>query len=279
MSKSSSSRSSESGRELHWSTARDSVHTICGNVTWLAAQMEPSTLGTSVTCTTKCSTTPSTSHSLGARIFSFLWRCLVQHSSCTASTHRLGFDVYNIPDALYPEAPMDGSPFLNGLFVSLRCVSQCLFTFFQMHKRVLRFTRLRAKTGRRSLIFRLGRVTPLVSNCFLAGLMGNSINLFIEYPYGDPSEFGACFHWHTKVHSRPMSFSRRRVSTCRGQRNWILRMVRPMAFLTELATNATARNIPIVIYSGNDDSLVPHFGSQSGFLSRSFMSNCANTRI
>ncbi|KAG9311810.1 Alpha/Beta hydrolase protein [Chiua virens] len=36
----------------------------------------------------------------------------------------------------------------------------------------------------------------------------------------------------------------------------------PMAFLTELATNATARNVTIVIYSGNDDSLNPHFGSQ-----------------
>ncbi|KAG9311509.1 Alpha/Beta hydrolase protein [Chiua virens] len=38
--------------------------------------------------------------------------------------------------------------------------------------------------------------------------------------------------------------------------------LRPMAFLSELATNATARNVKIVIYSGNDDSLDPHFGSQ-----------------
>ncbi|KAH0834739.1 Alpha/Beta hydrolase protein [Lanmaoa asiatica] len=38
--------------------------------------------------------------------------------------------------------------------------------------------------------------------------------------------------------------------------------VRPMAFLTDLATNATAHGMAIVIYSGNDDSLVPHFGSQ-----------------
>ncbi|KAG9311849.1 hypothetical protein JVU11DRAFT_8101 [Chiua virens] len=35
-----------------------------------------------------------------------------------------------------------------------------------------------------------------------------------------------------------------------------------MAFLTELATNATAHGVSIVIYSGNDNSLVPHFGSQ-----------------
>ncbi|KAF8556411.1 alpha/beta-hydrolase [Imleria badia] len=38
--------------------------------------------------------------------------------------------------------------------------------------------------------------------------------------------------------------------------------VEPMAFLTDLATNATAHCIKIVIYSGNDDSLVPHLGSQ-----------------
>ncbi|KAN0088673.1 Alpha/Beta hydrolase fold [Tylopilus felleus] len=36
----------------------------------------------------------------------------------------------------------------------------------------------------------------------------------------------------------------------------------PMEFLTDLATNATAHNITIIIFSGNDDSLIPHFGSQ-----------------
>ena len=35
-----------------------------------------------------------------------------------------------------------------------------------------------------------------------------------------------------------------------------------MAFLTDLATNATERGVRIVIYSGNDDSLVPHYGSE-----------------
>jgi len=36
-----------------------------------------------------------------------------------------------------------------------------------------------------------------------------------------------------------------------------------MAFLTDLATNATAHNMTIIIFSGNDDSLIPHLGSQS----------------
>jgi carboxypeptidase D len=36
-----------------------------------------------------------------------------------------------------------------------------------------------------------------------------------------------------------------------------------MTFLTDLATNATAHNISVVIFSGNDDSLIPHISSQS----------------
>ena len=35
-----------------------------------------------------------------------------------------------------------------------------------------------------------------------------------------------------------------------------------MVFLTELATNATEKSVHVIIYSGNDDSLVAHPGSQ-----------------
>ena len=35
-----------------------------------------------------------------------------------------------------------------------------------------------------------------------------------------------------------------------------------MAFLTDLATNATAHNMTIIIFSANDDALIPHLGSQ-----------------
>ncbi|KAJ6483954.1 alpha/beta-hydrolase [Mycena sanguinolenta] len=38
--------------------------------------------------------------------------------------------------------------------------------------------------------------------------------------------------------------------------------VEPMAFLSDLATNATAHNVSIVFYSGNDDSLVQHRGTE-----------------
>lgn len=50
-----------------------------------------------------------------------------------------------------------------------------------------------------------------------------------------------------------------------------------MAFLTELATNLTARNIPVVIYSGNDDSLVPHFGSEGDDFTR-FLGQCSTQK-
>ncbi|KAF5358669.1 hypothetical protein D9758_007755 [Tetrapyrgos nigripes] len=50
--------------------------------------------------------------------------------------------------------------------------------------------------------------------------------------------------------------------------------VEPMAFMTELAANASAKGVNIVIYEGNDDSLVAHRGlqvviqvSQTSFLS------------
>jgi hypothetical protein len=36
----------------------------------------------------------------------------------------------------------------------------------------------------------------------------------------------------------------------------------PVAFLDDLAKNASAHNISVVIYSGNDDSLVPHWSSE-----------------
>ncbi|OJT14353.1 Pheromone-processing carboxypeptidase kex1 [Trametes pubescens] len=38
--------------------------------------------------------------------------------------------------------------------------------------------------------------------------------------------------------------------------------VEPIAFLSELATNASAANVSIVFYSGNDDSLVQHHGTE-----------------
>lgn len=35
-----------------------------------------------------------------------------------------------------------------------------------------------------------------------------------------------------------------------------------MAFLSELATNATARGIKVILYEGNDDLLVAHLASE-----------------
>jgi len=35
-----------------------------------------------------------------------------------------------------------------------------------------------------------------------------------------------------------------------------------MVFLDELATNATARNVSIIVYSGNNDLIISHRGSE-----------------
>ncbi|KAI5119135.1 hypothetical protein M0805_005741 [Coniferiporia weirii] len=37
---------------------------------------------------------------------------------------------------------------------------------------------------------------------------------------------------------------------------------RPVSFFDELASNATERNVSVIIYVGNDDSVVPHFSSE-----------------
>ncbi|KAL4244407.1 Carboxypeptidase [Abortiporus biennis] len=95
-----------------------------------------------------------------------------------------GFDVYNVPDALLPEAPMDASVFLNN------------------------------------------NVTRAAIHAPTSKNWQESIN----YPFGGPGG------------SDPSP--------------------EPMVFLDELATNASQKNVGVVIYSGNDDSLVAHTGSE-----------------
>ncbi|GJE98044.1 serine carboxypeptidase-like protein [Phanerochaete sordida] len=96
-----------------------------------------------------------------------------------------GFDFYNIPDALQPEAPMDASVFMND-------------------------NQTRAA------------IHAPTSKDWLQG---------INYPFGsdvngfDPSP-------------------------------------EAMTFLTDLATNATEHGVHVIIYSGNDDSLVAHISSE-----------------
>lgn len=43
----------------------------------------------------------------------------------------------------------------------------------------------------------------------------------------------------------------------------ILTACRPMAFLTELATNASAHGVSVLLYSGNEDTLIAHRGTES----------------
>ncbi len=39
-----------------------------------------------------------------------------------------------------------------------------------------------------------------------------------------------------------------------------------MVFLSELAANASKRGVPVIIYSGNDDSVVAHYSSEGRVL-------------
>ncbi|OJA14522.1 hypothetical protein AZE42_12633 [Rhizopogon vesiculosus] len=105
------------------------------------------------------------------------------------------FDVYDIPDALNPEAPSDASVFLND-------------------PRTRSALHVPSQDWQGSIDYPFGN----------------------NYSNSDPS-------------------------------------VEPMAFLTDLATNATAKNVSVVVFSGNDDSLLPHlvaiqnttFGGIQGF--------------
>ncbi|KAJ7812745.1 Alpha/Beta hydrolase protein [Mycena olivaceomarginata] len=44
----------------------------------------------------------------------------------------------------------------------------------------------------------------------------------------------------------------------------------PMNFLSELATNATAHNVSVILYSGNDDALIAHRGTEGALRNTTF---------
>ncbi|KAF8917843.1 alpha/beta-hydrolase [Mucidula mucida] len=103
-----------------------------------------------------------------------------------------GFDVYDIPDALFPEVPMDGNVFMND-------------------------------NATRAAIH-----APTSKDWAL-----NFDFPFGQLQYSDPSP-------------------------------------EPMVFLSDLASNATAQNVSVIIYSGNDDSLVSHRGSEVAIQNTTF---------
>jgi hypothetical protein len=49
-----------------------------------------------------------------------------------------------------------------------------------------------------------------------------------------------------------------------------MNLYRPMKFFDQLAANASAHGIAVVIYSGNDDSLVSHWGSGGTYAAPDF---------
>ena len=79
----------------------------------------------------------------------------------------------------------------------------------------------------------------------------------------------------TKVLTLVSSKSRPNLTRCANLADVVLAR-RPMAFLTELATNATERGVHVIIYSGNDDSLVSHMGSEGELYNHTIV-DCAQT--
>ncbi|KAF9028443.1 alpha/beta-hydrolase [Hymenopellis radicata] len=103
-----------------------------------------------------------------------------------------GFDVYDIPDALFPEVPMDGNVFMN----------------------------------------------DNATRAAIHAPTSKDWALNFDFPFGN-------LQW-----SDPSP--------------------EPMVFLSDLASNATARNVSVIIYSGNDDSLVSHRGSEVAIQNTTF---------
>ncbi|KAF5315989.1 hypothetical protein D9758_018113 [Tetrapyrgos nigripes] len=108
--------------------------------------------------------------------FTFPW-------NISLTTGDFGFDVYDVQDALSPEAPMDASVWMNDNRTR---------------------SALHAPTSK-------------------------DWEITFEFPFGD-------------LETDPSP--------------------EPMVFLTDLATNATTNNISIVLYSGNDDTLIAHRGTE-----------------
>jgi hypothetical protein len=120
-----------------------------------------------------------------------------------------------------------------------------------------RFTLQQAKTGLYHFYFRLATVclSPLHS----ASLLSSPLHLD---NYTDPSKFFASGEHYI---SNILTHLFQAPCTCQfvflGSVNIIFS--RSINLFNDLATNATRKGIKIVLYSGNDDALIPHFGTES----------------
>ncbi|THV05581.1 alpha/beta-hydrolase [Dendrothele bispora CBS 962.96] len=117
--------------------------------------------------------------------FTFPW-------NISLTTGEFGFDVYDVQDALSPEAPMDASVWMNALFSLLLADNRTR-------------TAIHAPTSK-------------------------DWELTFDSPFGANGSFDPS--------------------------------PEPMTFLTDLATNATAHNVSVILYSGNDDTLIAHRGTE-----------------
>ncbi|TDL15660.1 alpha/beta-hydrolase [Rickenella mellea] len=135
--------------------------------------------------------------------FSFPWNTRTDiHGTAGAFD---GPNVYDIPDALHPEAPAHPGVFLNDNA-----------TRAALHAPI--------KEWQTAIFYPFNNRTGYQGNVF-----------------GDPSP-----EWANSTLSVLMR----------------LTAYRPMVFLSELASNVSEHNVAVVLYSGNDDLLVPHRGTE-----------------
>lgn len=171
--------------------------------------------------------------------------------------------VYNIPDALFPEAPMDPSVFLNGKMFTVGPVCGALTNESSLSSDQRTRSAIHAPTTKN---WTLNIVYPFGNGLFFHYLVDSKLTshnyICTDVNGSDPSKCfqWCCWIWFDNTYSAGVEQVIVFFDIGKCWRYWSI--YRPMAFLTELATNATKHNLPIVIYSGNDDSLVPHRGTE-----------------
>ncbi|KAJ6602734.1 Alpha/Beta hydrolase protein [Mycena vulgaris] len=123
----------------------------------------------------------------------------------------------------------------------------------------------RRQAWKRSLAGRPNGTLDPLYGCFISGeLLDCALNFSFPWasPVGGADVYDIPDALNPEVPSDPRSEIHIECGTANGT-NFNDPSPEPMVFIPDLATNATARRVKIVFYSGNDDSLVAHRGTEA----------------
>lgn len=132
----------------------------------------------------------------GCWLFQEMWDMALNFSLPWANNPSHSFNIYDAPDAVDPDVPLDPSEFINDDMT-----------------RKAAHAPLNQWNGQPPF-----GSYPFGSNIFASDILGTNV-------WGDPS-------------------------------------IEPVVFLSELMTNASKHGVSLILYSGNDDSYISHFGTQ-----------------